>query len=73
MCIYVKAHTQLFATLNIKLGNTFSTKNAEHALFRELIMCFNHIVLRLPSITRTSRNTPLLWENGNDFSFYFHD
>ena len=73
MGIDVEAYTELFAGLYVKLCNTFSTKYTEYALLGELVMRFNDIVLRFPRITCTRRDTSLLWENGNDFSFNFHN
>ena len=71
--IYVEAYTELFTGLYVKLCNTFSTKYAEYALLGELVVSFDYIVLRFPRITCTRRDTSLLWENGNDFSFNFHN
>ena len=73
MGIDVEAYTELFACLYVKLCNTFSTKYTEYALLGELVMSFDYIVLRFPRITCTRRYTSLLWENGNDFSFNFHN
>ena len=71
--INVEAYTELFTGLYVKLCNTFSTKYAEYALLGELVVSFDYIVLRFPRITCTCRDTSLLWENGNDFSFNFHN
>lgn len=72
MGINVERHTQHLTQLNVHLVQPILTKNPEHAFAGIVVKCFDNEFLGFPRRTCTSRSTPTRWQNGNDFSFYFH-
>ena len=68
MRIDVERDDELFAYLDVKLAQAVFAKHAKYAVLRILLVGFDNELLRLPSVTRTLRNTAAGFKRCNDFS-----